>query len=243
MPREFEELAFDGHNYPTWALDVKISLAFRGILLPLSPPMDREGAFLDTFKYQALFIIQNHLHPDLKLEYVIEEEPHSLWVTLQGCYEQQKAIVLLEANHEWPQIRLQNFKSIEDYNHSIHKVCAKLWFCEKEPLKEDKIKRHFKLCFLLIGSYNINIGSETTNAMLTSFVIYSRLRSMMSLILKIITNIMLGLLLSLRFITMRRSLTFSRIIIRRKMVGPLGADAVGVKTGNLQRQWKGWYSF
>jgi hypothetical protein len=88
--------------------------------------MDREGAFLDTFKYQALFIIQNHLHPDLKSEYVIEEEPHSLWVTLQGCYEQQKAIVLLEANHEWPQIRLQNFKSIEDYNHSIHKVCAKL---------------------------------------------------------------------------------------------------------------------
>jgi hypothetical protein len=72
--------------------------------------------------------------------------------------------------------------------------------------------------------------------MLTSFVIYSRLRSMMSLILKIITNIMLGLLLSLRFITMRRSLTFSRIIIRRKMVGPLGANAVGVKTGNLQRQ-------
>jgi hypothetical protein len=49
--------------------------------------------------------------------------------------------------------------------------------------------------------------------MLTSFVIYSRLKSMMSLLLTIITNIVLGLLLSLGYITMRRSLTFPRIII------------------------------
>jgi hypothetical protein len=57
MAHEFEELALDGHNYPTWALDVKISLAFCGILPALSPPVEREEAFLDTYKYQALFII------------------------------------------------------------------------------------------------------------------------------------------------------------------------------------------
>jgi hypothetical protein len=51
MAREFEEFALDGHNYPTWALDVKISLAFRGILLALRTPVDREAAFLDTYKY------------------------------------------------------------------------------------------------------------------------------------------------------------------------------------------------
>jgi hypothetical protein len=82
MAHEFEELILDGHNYPTWALDVKISLAFRGILPVLSPPVDREVTFLDTYKYQALFIIRNHLHPDLKSKYVMEEEPHSLWVVL-----------------------------------------------------------------------------------------------------------------------------------------------------------------
>jgi hypothetical protein len=67
-------------------------------------------------------------------------------------------------------------------------------------------------------------------------MIYSRLRSMVSLILRMITNVMLGLLLSLRSITTRRSLMFPRITIRRKMVGPLGADAIGVKIGSLQRQ-------
>jgi hypothetical protein len=46
---------------------------------------------------------------------------------------------LPEANHEWIQIRLQDFKSIEDYNHAIHKVCTKLQFYEKEPSEEDMI--------------------------------------------------------------------------------------------------------
>jgi hypothetical protein len=78
MAREFEELALDGYNYHTWVLNVKISLAFRGIRPALSPPTDRETAFLDTFKYQDLFIIKNHFHPDLKSEYVMEEESHSL---------------------------------------------------------------------------------------------------------------------------------------------------------------------
>jgi hypothetical protein len=52
---------------------------------------------------------------------------------------------LPEANHEWTQIRLQNFKSIEDYNHVIHKVCAKLRFCEKEPSEKDKIEKTLQI--------------------------------------------------------------------------------------------------
>jgi hypothetical protein len=95
-------------------------------------------------------------------------------------------------------------------------------FVTKNHQKRIRLKRHFKLCFLLIGSYNTNIGPQTTNTTLTTFVIY--------------TNIMLALLLFLRSITMQRSLTFPRIKIRRKMAGLLGADAIGIKTWNLQRQ-------
>jgi hypothetical protein len=86
MTREFEELALDGHNYPTWALDIKISLAFHGILATLTPPVERDTTFLDTYKYQALYIIRNHFHPDLKLEFVMEEKRHSLWVALKVHY-------------------------------------------------------------------------------------------------------------------------------------------------------------
>jgi hypothetical protein len=51
MAYEFEELVLDEQKYPTWVLDVKISLTFCGILATLSPHVEREEAFLNTYKY------------------------------------------------------------------------------------------------------------------------------------------------------------------------------------------------
>jgi hypothetical protein len=99
-----------------------------------------------------------------------------------------------------------------------------------------RLKRLFKLCSPLIGSYNINSGPGTINTMLTSFVIYSRLRSMMNLLLRIITNVVLELHLSLRFTTMRRKQVFLRIQIQRRMVSLLGAAAIDRKTESYQSQ-------
>jgi hypothetical protein len=109
-------------------------------------------------------------------------------------------------------------------------------FVRKNHQRTTRLKRLFKLCSLLIGSYNINIRPGTINIKLTSFVTYSRLRSMMNLLLKIITNIVLGLLLSLRFITIRRKQVLLRIPIQRRMVGPLGTDSIGKRTENSQRR-------
>jgi hypothetical protein len=97
-----------------------------------------------------------------------------------------------------------------------------------------RLQRLFSLCSLLIGSYNINIGPGTTNTMMTSFVTYSRSRSMMNLLLRIITNVVLGLLISLRFIIMRRKQVLLRIPIQRIMVGPQGVDAIGGRTESSQ---------
>ena len=94
MTREFEELALDGHNYPTWAMDVKISLALRGIIHALTPPVEWKVPLSEQFKYNVLYIIRHHIHPNLKSEYVMEEEPSTLWAALQTRYEQQKAVIL-----------------------------------------------------------------------------------------------------------------------------------------------------
>jgi hypothetical protein len=72
---------------------------------------------------------------------VLEEEPSSLWAALHNRYEQQKIVILPEANHEWIHLCLQVYKSIGDYNHVVHKICAKLWSCEKEPSDEYKIEK------------------------------------------------------------------------------------------------------
>jgi hypothetical protein len=88
MTREFKELTIDGHNYPTWAMDVQISLEVRGMYEAIVPPAVRIVPLLDPYKCSALYIIMNHIHLDLKSEYMMEEEPSMLWTALQTRYEQ-----------------------------------------------------------------------------------------------------------------------------------------------------------
>jgi hypothetical protein len=145
MTHKFKELALDGHNYHTWAMDVKISLALRGVYEAILRPEERIVQLLNPFKYNALYIIRNHLYVDLKSEYVMEEESHVLYAALQTRYEQQKAMILPEANHDWTMLRLQDFKSIGECNHVVRKICARLHFCEKEPSKADKIENTFQI--------------------------------------------------------------------------------------------------
>jgi len=140
LAREFDELALDGHNYPTWASDIKINFASRGLLAHINEPI--EGEVLDEQKkFGALMILRYYIHKDLKQEYLLEENPRTLWLALKERYDQQKVLIWPEANHEWNHLRLQDFKSVADYNHAVHKICSKLKFCEKEPTDADKIEK------------------------------------------------------------------------------------------------------
>jgi hypothetical protein len=78
MTYEFEELTFDGHNYLTWVMDVKISLDLRGMYEAIVSPADRQQELPHTHKCNALYIIRHHIYPDLKSKYVLEEEPSVL---------------------------------------------------------------------------------------------------------------------------------------------------------------------
>jgi hypothetical protein len=69
------------------------------------------------------------------------ENPHELWVTLKERYDQQKELIWPKANREWNNLRLQDFKSMADYNHDVHRICSKLKFCEKGPMDTDKIEK------------------------------------------------------------------------------------------------------
>jgi hypothetical protein len=50
-------------------------------------------------------------------------------------------VILPKANHDWVDLRLQDYKSIGDYNHVVHMICAKLQFCEKELSDGEKIEK------------------------------------------------------------------------------------------------------
>ena len=69
------------------------------------------------------------------------ENPCELWVALKERYEHQKKLIWPEANHEWNHLCLQDFKSVVDYNHVVHRIYSKLKFSEKEPTNVDKIEK------------------------------------------------------------------------------------------------------
>jgi hypothetical protein len=50
-------------------------------------------------------------------------------------------MILLATNHDWTMLRLQDFKSNGEYINVVHKICAWLHFCEKEPSEEKKIEK------------------------------------------------------------------------------------------------------
>ena len=88
--KEFDLLALDGHNYPTWAVDVKVSLASRGLYRAMLPLEEGVAPLDDQHVYTALYLIRSHIHPDLKAKYLLEENPRNLWNSLKQRYEQQK---------------------------------------------------------------------------------------------------------------------------------------------------------
>jgi hypothetical protein len=86
-------------------------------------------------------LLHFYIHKDLKAEYVMVENARELWVALKERYDQQKELIWLEANHEWNHLRLQDFKTVADYNHTFHRICSRLKFCEKEPTDANKIEK------------------------------------------------------------------------------------------------------
>ena len=125
--KDFAKLSADGSNYLTWAMDVKIMLIANGYINTIEEP-NPQAPISNEAKYTIFYFLRHHLHPDLKNEYMMEENHIALWVPLKECYDQQKAIILPEARREWSLLRLMDFKFVAEYNSAVHKICSKLRF-------------------------------------------------------------------------------------------------------------------
>jgi hypothetical protein len=88
MNHDFEKFALDDTITLHGLWTSKKSLALPRIYEAIIPPAERTVPLLKPCKYNVLYIIRNHIHLDLKLEYVMEEETSTLWTALQTHYEQ-----------------------------------------------------------------------------------------------------------------------------------------------------------
>jgi hypothetical protein len=90
--KEFEELALNGSNYPTWASDIKIALASHSLLATIQEPQTRV-VLRDKHTYTVLALLRFYIHKDLKSEYLMIENPRKLRIALKEKYEQKKKLI------------------------------------------------------------------------------------------------------------------------------------------------------
>ena len=68
--KEFAELALDGSNYLTWAMDAKLSLTSMSLSHAINQPAAGTNGPSAAEKAKALIFLRHHLNSALKLEYL-----------------------------------------------------------------------------------------------------------------------------------------------------------------------------
>ena len=75
-------------------------------------------------RYGVILLLGCYIHPDLKVQYLIEERTHALWDAKHGM-RSKKELVWPGATFEWKIFilcLLQDFRTVEECNHTIHTI-------------------------------------------------------------------------------------------------------------------------
>ena len=81
---------------------------------------------------RALIFLRHHIDEGLKGEYLTVKDSFILWNNLREQHDHQKTIILPKAHYDWMYLRLQDFKSVSDYNSALFKISSQLKLCGKK---------------------------------------------------------------------------------------------------------------
>ncbi|XP_040967172.1 uncharacterized protein [Gossypium hirsutum] len=130
-------LDITGNNYLSWVLDAEIHLDAKGLGETI-----KEGNEESTQdKAKAMIFLRHHLHEGLKTEYLTIKDPQILWANLKEIYDHQKTVILPKARYEWLNLRLQDFKSVSDYNSAMFRITSQLNFCGEKITDAEMLEK------------------------------------------------------------------------------------------------------
>ncbi|XP_024004981.1 uncharacterized protein LOC112082113 [Eutrema salsugineum] len=135
----FEVLDITGDNYLAWALDAEFHLKAKG----LGNTIIEGNTAEEEKKAQAMIFVRRHLHEGLKGEYLTVKEPEVLWKDLKERYDHQKTVILPKARYDWMHLRLQDFKSVSEYNSAMFRITSKLKLCGETITDVDMLEKTF----------------------------------------------------------------------------------------------------
>ncbi|KAL0805959.1 hypothetical protein Bca101_098450 [Brassica carinata] len=136
---DFATLNVSGDNYLQWTLDTKIILKSKG----LGECITEDNNSNEKDRYRAILIIRHHLAESLKDQYLTIENPLELWNELKSRYDHQRTVILPKARSDWRDIRIQDNKSVDEYNSAMFKIVSKLKLCGESITDQDMLEKTF----------------------------------------------------------------------------------------------------
>ncbi|WJZ86250.1 hypothetical protein VitviT2T_005726 [Vitis vinifera] len=136
---EFVALDISGKNYLSWILDAELHLD--AMNLGATIKQGNQASLQDRAK--ALIFLRHHLHEGLKNEYLTVNDPFTLWSNLKERYDHQKTVILPKARYDWMHLRLQDFKTVSEYNSALFKISSQLKLCGEKITEEDMLEKTF----------------------------------------------------------------------------------------------------
>lgn len=136
---EFEALSISGNNYISWALDAELHLQSKN----LANTIRARNSASQQDKAMALIFLRHHIHEGLRSEYLTVKEPDVLWNCLKERFDHLKMVILPKAQNDWLNLRIQDFKSVSEYNSALFKITSQLKLCGEEVTEEQMLEKTF----------------------------------------------------------------------------------------------------
>ncbi|XP_068318548.1 uncharacterized protein [Pyrus communis] len=135
---DFVALNITGKNL-TWVVDTKIHLEAGN----LGETIKEENIASSQDRVKAMIFIHRYLDEGLKSKYLMVEDPLAFWKALRKRYNHQKTMILPRARFEWTHLRIQDFKSVAEYNSAMFKISSQMKLCGETITEKDMLKNTF----------------------------------------------------------------------------------------------------
>ncbi|XP_021860900.2 uncharacterized protein [Spinacia oleracea] len=129
---EFAALDIHGKNYLSWVLDAEIHLDAKDL-----------GDTTSQNKAKTMIFLRHHLHEGLKIEHLTVKDPQVLWSNLKERYDHQKTVTLPKVRYDWLHLRLQDFKSVSEYNAAMFRITTQLKLCGEKITDVEMIEKTY----------------------------------------------------------------------------------------------------
>ncbi|KAK9668163.1 hypothetical protein RND81_13G038700 [Saponaria officinalis] len=127
---DFVVLDITGKNYLQWVLDAEIYLAANDLGETIK---EKNTA---SAQAKAMIFLHHHLNVTVK-------DPLTLWTNLKERYDHLKTVILPKVRYDWIHLKLQDFKSISDYNSAMFRITSQLTLCGEILFDSDMLEKTY----------------------------------------------------------------------------------------------------